>query len=252
MKSGQKPGQVTIFIIVGILIVVAIGSFFLLFGDFDFQGGDSKNPEQFIEKCVEDAVEQSVEKVLAGGGRAEPSFYKMYLGGQYNYLCYQKNYYLTCVNHYPMLKAIAEEEIKQDSEEAVKECFASLENEWEKQGYDVSSGGLDWSVEIAPKNVRVIMNKQMSFTKGDASETYSGFVVNVLSPLYELIMVAREIVNQESQYCNFEYNGFMLLYPEFDIKRIAYDENRIYKITDRHSSSLFKFAVRSCAFPPGL
>ena len=248
----KNKAQVTIFIIVGILIVVAIIGFFLLFGRFDFQERGSLNVEQFIETCVKDAVEPSVGKVLAGGGRAEPSFYKMYQGEKYNYLCYQKNYYLTCVNQYPMLKAIAEQEIKQDSEERVNECFASLKKDWEDRGYDVSDSALDWRVELSPKTVLISIEKRLDFSKGSASETYSEFSVNFLSPLYDLVMVAREIVNQEAEFCNFEYNGFMLLYPEYDIKRISYDENRIYKITDRRSGGLFKFALRSCALPPGL
>ena len=218
--SRPRRSQVTIFIIVGVLIVVAIGAFFLLSGDFDFQEADSKNPEQFIENCVEDAVEQSVGQVLSGGGVIEPDFYKMYQGQKYNYLCYQRNYYIPCINHYPMLKSITETEIKQDSEEGVEKCFDSLKKDWEKRGYDVSENTLDWNVEIVPKQVRVEIDKQMSFTKDGTSETYSEFSTNVLSPLYELVMVARQISNEESRFCNFEYNGFMLLYPEFNIQKI--------------------------------
>ena len=47
--SRANRSQITIFVIVGVLIVVSIISFFLLWGNFDFQQGDSKNPEQFIE-----------------------------------------------------------------------------------------------------------------------------------------------------------------------------------------------------------
>ena len=170
-EYGNKA-QVTIFIIVGILIVFAIIAFFVLFGRFDFQERDSLNVEQFIETCVKDAVEPSVGKVLAGGGRAEPSFYKMYQGEKYNYLCYQKNYYLTCVNQYPMLKAIAEQEIKQDSEERVNECFASLKKDWEDRGYDVSDSALDWRVELSPKTVLIKIDVSVSFISCSTSNRF--------------------------------------------------------------------------------
>jgi len=69
---------------------------------------------------------------------------------------------------------------------------------------------------------------------------------------FDLVRVARVIVNSESQFCHFEYNGYMLLYPEYDIRRIDYQDSKIYRVIDRRTGSEFKFAVRSCAFAPGI
>jgi len=247
----NKKAQVAIFIIIAILIVVAVVAFFLLRGRIGGETPDNLGPKAYIEKCVGDGVKLSVARVEEGGGRINPTFFKMYRGEEYNYLCYQKNYYLTCVNHYPQLKQIVESEIKEDVDGKVRECFVSLVEDYESRGYTITEGELDWGVELIPGGVKVNIDKNLEVAKG-SSESYSDFGFTVLSPVNELVSVAREIVNQESQYCNFEYNGFMLLYPEYDIKRIAYDESLIYKVEDRRSGDLFKFAVRSCAFPPGL
>jgi len=67
-----------------------------------------------------------------------------------------------------------------------------------------------------------------------------------------LVRIARDVVNSESQYCNFEYNGYMLLYPKYDIRRIDYSDSKIYRLIDRLSGDEFRFAVRSCAFAPGI
>jgi hypothetical protein len=41
----------------------------------------------------------------------------------------------------------------------------------------------------------------------------------------------------------------MLLFPEFNIRRIDFDGSKIYHVVDRSSGDTIKFAVRSCAFP---
>ena len=225
---------------------------FLLFGEYEVTGENALRPRRFIDKCVREAVEPSVEEVLVGGGRIEPELFKLYQGEVHNYLCYQKNYYLPCINSHPRLKAIAEEEIRRDSEDRVKECFESLRQDSEDRGFDTDFGGLNYSIELSPGNVLIKIDKDVAISREDDSQSFKKFDAKLLSPLYDLVMIAHEIVNQESQYCNFEYNGFMLLYPEYDIRRIDYDESKIYLLTDRNSGKLFKFAIRSCAFPPGI
>lgn len=248
----NKKGQITIFVIIGIILAIGIVMVYLLAPKGTTEPSASENPKAFIDKCVKSAVQASVEKVLANGGRANPELFLRYRNETYNYLCYQGNYYTTCINHYPQLKEIVEQEIKNDSNSKVKKCFADLKKDLESKGYDVSERGVDWDVVLLPKRISIKASDDISFTKGQTSQSLKDFSQTMTSPFYELISVAREIVNQESQYCNFEYNGFMLLYPEFDIKRIDYNDNKVYRVTDRLSGKTFKFAVRSCVFPPGL
>ena len=59
-------------------------------------------------------------------------------------------------------------------------------------------------------------------------------------------------MNSEAQYCHFEYNGYMLLYPKYYIMRVDYDGSKVYRVIDRRSEEEFRFAVRSCAFAPGI
>ncbi|MCK5342111.1 MAG: hypothetical protein KAR20_01840, partial [Candidatus Heimdallarchaeota archaeon] len=92
----------------------------------------------------------------------------------------------------------------------------------------------------------------ISLVHGESSQNFEDFDTKILSPIYELIKIARDVVNSESQYCHFEYNGYMLLYPKYDIRRIDYQDSKIYRLIDRRSEMEFKFAVRSCAFAPGI
>jgi len=73
-----------------------------------------------------------------------------------------------------------------------------------------------------------------------------------LSSLYDLVETSANIVNGESQFCNFEYVGYMILYPRFDIRKVDFEKSKIYWVMNRETGEEFRFAVRSCAFPPGI
>ncbi|MBT3397537.1 hypothetical protein HOA55_00855 [archaeon] len=245
-------GQVALFIIIAIVIVVGIIAAFFLIGGTDLEAPADLNPAQFIENCVEDAVEPAVVAVLDGGGRISPSQYIMYDGEEYNYLCYQADYYLTCINSHPMLESIVEEEIRADTVDEVETCFNAMEEEFEDKGFGVNVGTLNYSIDLLPGRVDILINNEIVAFRGGTSQTFSDFDTSIISPLYHLIGIAREIVNQEAQYCNFDYNGYMILYPEYDIRRIDYSESKVYKLFDRRSGDEFQFAIRSCAIAPGI
>jgi len=223
----NRRGQLTIFIIVAILIVVGIVATFWLMGRGDIEAPADLNPKQFVQKCVRDAVEDSVERMLENGGQRVPSQAISYQGHEWNYLCYQADFYQSCYNLHPMLEFLIENEIKEDTKGAVQECFD-------------------------PGNVEINLEKKIDVVRGDSSQSFEDFDTKILSPIYELMRIAREVVNSESQFCHFEYNGYMLLYPDYEIRRIDYSDSKIYRLIDRRTEAEFKFAVRSCAFAPGI
>ena len=248
----NKRGQLTIFIIVAILVVVGIVAVFWLMERVDVEAPADLNPKQFVQKCVRDVVADSVEKMLENGGQRVPSQAISYLGAEWNYLCYQADYYQSCYNLHPMLEFLIEEEIREDTKEAVQVCFDLMRDDFESKGFDVSGGATSYSIDLLPGNVEINLEKRVDVVRGDSSQSFEDFDSDILSPIYELVRIAREIVNSESQFCHFEYNGYMLLYPDYEIRRIDYSDSKIYRVIDRRTEAEFKFAVRSCAFAPGV
>ena len=72
-----KRGQVTIFVIIAIVIVVAaIGMYFIY---PQITGTSiSSSPTEFIQDCLEDEIEENVEKISLKGGSLNPVFYSEY------------------------------------------------------------------------------------------------------------------------------------------------------------------------------
>ena len=252
-----KRGQVTIFIILAVLIVSAIFLFFLLRGKqaIDFFSRE-ENPQSFIEKCGKDSMEEAANIMLLQGGYITPESYKLYKNNKVAYLCYTNKYYYSCINQEPLYIEFLEEEIKNYIEPKIKDCFYSLEQEYKDKGYKVNSGALDLSVELNPKQVRVEINKKLELSKNEETRKFENFNARLNTPLYDLAVIAVEIANQEAKFCNFEYVGFSLLYPEFIIekKQVGSEETAsdIYIIKEKISEKKMLIATRSCALPGGL
>ena len=247
-----KHAQVTIFIIVGVLIVSIIVLFFLLRSDIILDGGDGHetNPDIFLEYCMEDKIKKTVETISAPGGYVNPTFYKRFKfeGEDYRdifYLCYNQNYYLPCINQEPMLIQHLKDEIKEEIKFEVEDCFTELGKSLDKQGYTVDATYRGFKVELMPKKIVVEINANMTLTKTEESLRYENFTIIVASRFYDLAIVVQEIVSQEARFCNFELLGFMLLYPEFNIDKFRTSDSTII-YTIKHGKEKFRFAIRGC------
>ncbi len=248
----DKRGQVTIFIIVAIVIVVGIIASIFFIGRVDVETPVDLEPKAFVDKCVRDVVEDSVQKMLRNGGEILATRAIAYKGDEWNYLCYQGDYYQGCYNIHPMLELQIEKEIARDTGDAVQGCFNTMREDFENKGFDVSGGQTEYSIDLLPGYVEINLAKNIDVSRGEASQRFENFDTKVLSPIYDLVQIARDVVNSESQFCHFEYNGYMLLYPQYDIRRIDYSDSKIYRLIDRKTGDEFRFAVRSCAFAPGI
>lgn len=248
----DKAGQVTIFIILALILVFFIIALFMINRENDSEDLTDKGPRKYIQDCVRDSVQRSVDVVLDNGGRINPSQYLQYNSSKYNYLCYQGDFYLGCYNTHPMLELIVEYEIREDTKDDVQRCFDSMREDYEARGFSVSGGSTVYSIDLVPGRVNVNLEKPVRVSAEGVSNSHEDFSFSILSPLYELVFVSRDIVNSESEFCNAEYNGYMILYPQFDIRRIDYSDSKIYRVIDRASGDEFRFAVRSCAFAPGI
>ncbi len=248
-----KRGQVTIFIIFGILVIVGILALFFLMGD----GGEilapsDLGPRDSVRDCVEDVVEESVVRILENGGERSPSHAVLYEGREWNYLCYQQEYYIGCHNIHPMLEIQIEREIERDSATGIQGCFDVMKDDFEGRGFEVSGGSTEYFVDLVSGHIDINLKKKIDIDGESGANSFENFNTGISSSIYKLVQVVRRIVDSESQFCDFEYNAYMLLYPEYDIKRTDYRENKIYSVSDRLSGEEFKFAIRSCAFPPGV
>jgi len=247
----KHKAQVSLWIIVAVILLSIIALFFILREKINIPGitPASLEPQSYIEKCVKDASFQAIDIMLPQGGYLNPGNYKLYKNNKVAYLCYNSNYYASCINQEPLYVSHLENEIKAYITPKLKDCFYALEQEYKKRNYQVLSGDLSLEINLNPKQVNIEINRKLTLTKNEETKKYEEFKAKVSSPIYDLAIVVSLIVDSEARECDFDYWKFKNNYPAYHIERTFTEDNtRIYQVS--RNNKILIFATRSCALPP--
>lgn len=250
----NKRAQITIWVIVSIFIASAILLLFIgINKKTTFFPEAESNPQTSIESCIKKAVNEATDILIPNGGFLKPTNVKVYKDINVTYLCENVGYFHVCINQHPLLLNEIKDEITEYVSSKIESCFNSLQNEIKKSGNDIEVSETKFDVSLAPDRIFVNIDKTIEIKKDSSSKKIEGFNIEVANPTYDLARVAIEIASQESKYCYFEYVGYMILYPRFNIKKFAFsDSTKIYTIKDKHSNKEMNIAVRGCAIPGGI
>lgn len=248
----NKKGQVTIFIILAIVIVVLGILFYAFFPEIKTTFGlETDNPNAFLKTCLEGDILKTVEKVSFQGGSLNPELSYSYFGNEVEYLCYTNQYYEKCVMQQPMLKEHVESEIKSGIQEQVASCLNDLKKSFESQGYDVSMKQGDFNIELLPQRIMLTSETSLSLKKQE-TKTYNSLSISVNNNLYELTSIALSMLNWEARYGDAEITTYMNYYPTLKVEKFKQSEGTtIYVLTERATGNKFQFASRSIVWPPG-
>jgi len=247
----NRRGQVTIFIIIGVIIVAIAVLIYSFYPQIKSAlGGEEKNPQSYIQTCLEDEINKVVEKISLSGGDLNPTFFSTFDGIKIKNLCYTSLYCTLCSVQEPQLNPHIEEEIKNNIEDKADKCFDSLKTSYEKRGFDVNLKKEDIDVKILPKKITTTLNYTVTITKSD-TQRYDNFVIALNNNLYELLAIANNIVELEANYGNSDVTIYMDLYPHLKVeKRLLSDGTKIYIASDRATENKFEFASRSLVYSP--
>ena len=249
-KIKKKRGQVTIFIIIAILIVVGIIVYFLWVGPTYVE----KKVERLkgFDGCVQDAIDDEMENLGKQGGFIAPEFSYLYNGENIAYLCYTNLYYKPCIMQQPFLKQNFEAELKRLIAEEVNNCYDGSISELKARGYEIKKGAVSFDVSLEPSQAVVIINAPTSVSSAAGGQRFSKFDAKIPSPIYNMLMIATSILQYETRFGDSDVTNLMVFYPEFIIDKIKRsDGTTVYIITDKQTETKFQFATRSFAWPPG-
>ena len=253
-KIMNKKGQIAIFVIVAVIIVASIIIFFFLRRAPIAVGEARFDPEQYIKECIGPRINDAVDIILPQGGFLEPKNFKVYNDTKISYLCKHTGYFEPCVNQHPMLISEINEEVKSFISPIVESCFGSMKAELKKRQATVElEDTKNISVFMAPGKVFATILKDVKLIEKETTRTFDKFDIETISPAYDLANIAIEIANNEAKYCHFMYDGYMVLYPRWDIRLFMMsDFTKIYTIKDKESKEIMNIAIRGCAMPPGM
>ena len=252
-RSINSKGQVTIFIILGIIIVVGVVAFFIISNKTvkEVNTPTKLGPKAFIDSCVQDVVEESLEKILANGGVLEPTKTLRYNGTNYTYLCYTGDNYKPGYNLHPMLRLSIADSIREDTKDKVTKCFDTLREDFENKGYEVVGNETIYDIELYQGEVRINLKKSITIGT-ESTQHFENFNSKINHPWDTLLDAVDKIVSDEIKYCGYDLVAGTVIYPKIEVDKITYNRNKIYKVTDRDTGKSIQFATRSCTYPAGM
>ena len=255
-KSGcDKRGQVTIFIILAIVIVIGIAAFFILRPSPSAEISPRENPLAFIEKCMQDGIDEVLPSVLAQAGFAEidksPDKSLIYQDKHVHYLCYVEEELTLCTINTPMLKSEMETQLRKATQPKLEGCFAKLKEEF--SGYEYTESNLNYTISISPNNLKATAIKKITVSRDGLSQEFNSFIYETSSPIFDFLLLSNDILVDElscicgQESCTTDVLELSRFNPYFQISVfVAGNDEKVYTIKDTRSQQEFKFAVRNC------
>lgn len=249
--SFNKRGQVTIFVIIGLVIIISIIVFMTMrikIFTLINKPSMSENPLRYISDCVEEITKSDIKELLKTGGFANPKINITYKGNNLAVLCYSNLYNTPCTNQEPLLIKGVNEEIKEKILEEVDECFSGLKEDLENKGFSTSSEEIK-RLEVRIENDRIIVEikKPLVIMINDESKNYEEFKGAINSKTYQLLRAAQELLSEESLTCDSDYVNYQIINPQIRILKSDFDgEYKIYSITSKITMEELNFAIRGC------
>jgi len=246
----QKRGQVAIFVIIAIVLVVSIALVFVLiqkpFGLFQ---GQIDDPRQYIEDCLKEDLEDSIKQVSMHGGYVVPQDFILFNNTKVSYLCYTDEDEALCINNEPMLGARIKLEIKKDISDKVERCFEGLGDRLQ----DYEDEATDLSIDIESDKVVARIKKRIRYTDKGNQMSVETFNIPVESPMFDFVRLTLDVINQEvdcdclKETCNADVLKMALMNRDFEVNRFVTGRNEeIYTIREVETGKNFRFAIRNC------
>jgi len=244
----SKRSQITIFIILAILLVVAIILIFMLYEGPLSGGGakSSKEPAQYISQCVEGHVNDIAEILIENNGYSGEYFGIDYEYQDIPYLCYYSGNNDRCVPREPMLIEHLEKEIYDYVEPKIDECFEGMQEDLASQDIEFESD-FELSVELISRRARIEIEREVNAEGAGEPRTFRSFSAVSLTPLYDLATIIKEIIAQEIEFCDSDYLNMMEANTWVDIEKDKTGNNNIiYTVIDLKTGDVWRFAIRGC------
>jgi copper chaperone CopZ len=257
-KQGSKHGQVTIFVIIGIILIISIALVFFAFKDkFMPEKNIPIDVRQKMEKCIKDSANLAVTEIISHGGYSDNTIISkenlLFEEKRIPVLCSTSGYNELCTNLEPMLIQNSEKEIKEIITSPIENCFSELETQLKKTySYEAEATSID--VEIVPSYINLIVKKKITIQKSNQTENFEDFSQKISGGLYDSLVLTNEIINEElecdcaKESCNADIILLNRNNHNFEITKPVFSNNNeeVYIIKEISSGDKFQFAVKNC------
>ncbi len=245
MNTGRR-GQVTLFIILGIVVFSGILAFiFWVKPIMDSSRSVSMN----FDACVSHTVSEKVSDLAITGGFKKPEFGVIYKGQRIPYFIYTSQNDETGTTQVPFPEKKFEEELLPLVYDGINICYKNSLTKLQNLGYDVKKGEIEVYLTILPEKIEVLINAPTTIE----GRQFEEIIIPVQSDIYGILSMANLIMNDELEIKRSNYypsvdisSQLMSIYQDYIITSLyRTDSTKIYSIKNTNYDIEYKFAVRS-------
>tara|TARA_Y100000310_G_scaffold332783_1_gene409010 strand:+ start:1314 stop:2072 length:759 start_codon:yes stop_codon:yes gene_type:complete len=246
----NKRGQTTLFIILGIIIVVLVALFFVgrkteiipdLFPAADAQG-ELNDIDDHVTDCLAEIGDEYVRQIALQGGYLSvgADTYRLWNDTTVSYLCWNQEGLPTCSNRL-LTEAHMEDELEEVITEALSTCINIYDYSDDLQAAD------DWVLEVDVNydSVDLYLDYPVQVVKDEDSASTDGFEESLNLPLGELFDVSQYIVNQHAEWGVFDPLLYMLGQAgKYTIYTNKPYPDTLYQLKLREGDFIFQFGIQ--------
>ena len=250
----NKKGQITIFVILGIVILAIIGLLYYAVHTQTipnpFTSASTISVSDQVGHCLDTLGTEALDLLGKQGGELTPTLYQNWCVNtkecyQVNYLCYTDQLE-PCVNREPFIEQHMEQEMQLYMDQHLSDCVNP--NLWKESGYTVSAGEHHSKVSIGREDVLVIVDWPLTIQKGNFVETQERFSQTFHVPLGLLSETAHDIVNSEITAGDFWVVPYVTSkHGNVEIEKHLAKNSKIYIVNAFQDNYKFYFAVQGWA-----
>ena len=241
-----KKSQVTLFIILGLILVLTLGIFLYIAKtgtETPFETvsqttiTDKHSLKVYVEECIKQVSLDPIVLIGKHGGLITSITYKKFEGTTINYLCTEKNN-IPCINSL-LLKQDMEKELSRELKNNIDYClnFEALE----RQGFRITKGEKQTNTIITNKKIIFTLNYPLTLSKDNTELTINTFTREIENPLGELYLLVTDIINSETSTNQFNNVEFIKQNPGILIQKHKPYPDIIYTL--EKDEYIFQFAL---------
>ncbi len=228
----SKQGQLSMFIIVGIVAIIGISLLAFtqpkaITGNIASQNLETPEVSALVESCLQDVTKQGLFYLGQQGGYYEPPPGLEYVTGMVPYYVDADQVYV------PGIPTI-EFELNKYIEEYIDDCARGFES-LEEQGFSVSALTPSANAKIGSDSILVDINYPLEVSKGSSTVTFSDFSASIPFNFNDVYKVVDEVMQQQKKdplSVHFEFLANSAYDNQYFFELIQMEENKIiYSLT---------------------
>lgn len=245
-----KRGQITIFIIIGLVIIIILGIVLYIRTSSNQSTNqdavlDTSSVNNLLTSCAKMTAQDAVIYVGLRGGDIFSEKYATFLAINVPY------YYYEGVDLSPSDQVITDS-LKFYMDSALKTCTNGFQS-FKDQGYTIEEGEVNSTVTIADEDVIFDINYPITVVKGETRDVISGSSASVKVNLFKMAKAARDyVVAQKDEPNAFRLKHLMDIASAADLKFEVFDREEgkvVISLVDesikiKDNPYVFTFAIK--------